>query len=97
MSHHERAHDYPRLHSRHPIGNRLFYPAGPAVSIDTACSSSLSSVALAAAFLKDRKAARVVSTSALLTLDPRTINMLAAAGMLAPDGRCKTLDAAADG
>lgn len=35
--------------------------------------------------------------SALLTLDPGTINMLTSAGMLAPDGRSKTLDAAADG
>ena len=36
-------------------------------------------------------------TAALLTLDPATIGMLAAANMLTPDGRCKTLDAAADG
>ena len=33
----------------------------------------------------------------LLTLDPATIGMLTSAAMLAPDGRCKTLDAAADG
>lgn len=37
------------------------------------------------------------STAALLTLDPATIGMLTSAAMLAPDGRCKTLDAAADG
>ena len=36
-------------------------------------------------------------TAALLTLDPATIGMLAAANMLTPSGRCKTLDAAADG
>ena len=36
-------------------------------------------------------------TAALLTLDPATISMLTAANMLAPDGRCKTLDASADG
>lgn len=35
--------------------------------------------------------------AALLTLDPATISMLTSAAMLAPDGRCKTLDAAADG
>ena len=35
--------------------------------------------------------------AALLTLDPATIGMLTSAAMLAPDGRCKTLDAAADG
>ena len=43
------------------------------------------------------KAARALLAAALLTLDPRTIGMLAAANMLAPDGRCKTLDAGADG
>lgn len=35
--------------------------------------------------------------AALLTLDPATIGMLTSAAMLAPDGRCKTLDASADG
>ena len=40
---------------------------------------------------------RAIAAAALLTLDPRTIGALAAAAMLAPDGRCKTLDAAADG
>ena len=40
---------------------------------------------------------RGVLAAALCTLDPATIGMLAAANMLAPDGRCKTLDAAADG
>jgi hypothetical protein len=41
--------------------------------------------------------ARALVTAALLTLDPATIGMLTAANMLAPDCRCKTLDAAADG
>ena len=40
---------------------------------------------------------RALVTAALLTLDPATIGMLTAANMLAPDGRCKTSDAAADG
>jgi len=40
---------------------------------------------------------RAMVTAALLTLDPATIGMLAAANMLTPDGRCKTLDAAAGG
>ena len=70
---------------------------GPAISIDTACSSSLSATALTSAMLHGGQAARGVVTAALLTLDPATIGMLTAASMLAPDGRCKTLDAAADG
>lgn len=71
--------------------------AGPAISIDTACSSSLSGTALVAGMLQRGTCGRGVLTASLLTLDPATIAMLAAANMLAPDGRCKTLDAAADG
>lgn len=33
----------------------------------------------------------------LLTLVPQSTGMLALAGMMAPDGRCKTLDVSADG
>ena len=33
----------------------------------------------------------------LLTLVPQSTEMLSLAGMMAPDGRCKTLDASADG
>ncbi len=47
--------------------------------------------------LRRGRCARGLLTAALLTLDPATIAMLAAAAMLAPDGRCKTLDASADG
>lgn len=70
---------------------------GAAISIDTACSSSLSSVALTSQLLREGKSARGIATSCLLTLDPQTIGMLSAANMLAPDGRCKTMDSAADG
>lgn len=70
---------------------------GPAATIDTACSSSLSSVALAGTLMRAGGCGRAVAAAALLTLDPRTIGALAAAAMLAPDGRCKTNDAAADG
>jgi iturin family lipopeptide synthetase A len=71
--------------------------AGLAATIDTACSSTLASVSLAATLMRARSCRRAVTAAALLTLDPRTIGALAAAGMLAADGRCKTLDAAADG
>lgn len=71
--------------------------AGPALSIDTACSSSLSGTSLLAGMLLRGRCSRGLLTAALLTLDPATIGMLAAANMLAPDGRCKTLDATADG
>ncbi|KAL4457259.1 hypothetical protein ABPG75_012124 [Micractinium tetrahymenae] len=70
---------------------------GPAISLDTACSSSLSGSLLLRRMLLEGRCRRGLVTSALLTLDPATISMLTAASMLAPDGRCKTLDAAADG
>ncbi len=76
---------------------KLVCAAGPAISIDTACSSSLSGASMIAEMLRRGKCARGILTAALLTLDPHTIAMLTAANMLAPDGRCKTLDAAADG
>lgn len=71
--------------------------AGPSISIDTACSSSLSAMSLAGSMLRLGKCQQGIITAALLTLDPSTLVMLTAAGMLSPDGRCKTLDAAADG
>ncbi|CAL5223543.1 g6075 [Coccomyxa viridis] len=70
---------------------------GPAISIDTACSSSLSGTSMIASMLQRGVCGRAVLTAVLCTLDPATIGMLAAANMLAPDGRCKTLDSAADG
>ena len=66
---------------------------GPAVSLDTACSSAL--VALDAA-LKSATAAALVGAVNLL-LARQTSAAAAAAGMLTQDGRCKTLDARADG
>ena len=80
-----------------PLLACCFVRPGPALSIDTACSSSLSGTSLLVGMLRRGRCSRGLLTAALLTLDPATIGMLAAANMLAPDGRCKTLDAAADG
>lgn len=52
---------------------------------------------MVAGMLQRGTCAHGILTAALCTLDPATIGMLAAANMLAPDGRCKTLDSAADG
>lgn len=82
----------PSLHS-----DQHMTPAGPAVSLDTACSSTLSATSLTSSMLWDGRCKQGLVTAALLTLDPATISMLTAANMLAPDGRCKTLDASADG
>jgi acyl transferase domain-containing protein len=72
---------------------------GPAVAVDTACSSSLVAAHSAALSLERRQQrdARALVGGVNLTLYPDTPAMFKRAGMLAPDGRCKTLDAAADG
>jgi acyl transferase domain-containing protein len=86
---------------------------GPAASIDTACSSSLVAAMHARSWVLNATVADESSSSGFdcaayaargslaggvnLTLDVTWSLACAAARMLAPDGRCKVLDAAADG
>jgi 3-oxoacyl-(acyl-carrier-protein) synthase/acyl carrier protein len=70
---------------------------GPAMTVDTACSSSLVSLHTAANALALRQCGRAVNAGANLMLSPDTPAAFAKSGMLALDGRCKSLDAAADG
>ena len=76
-----------------------FALTGPSIAIDTACSSSL--VAAKIAFDDVAVAALPVCGAVVLgvnvTLTPRVTETFRAAGMLSPTGRCKTLDASADG
>ena len=75
-----------------------FDARGPAISVDTACSSSLVCVHLARA----QAGATETPSSALvhgvnLFLTPGVTQMYGAASMLSWSGRCKALDADADG
>jgi acyl transferase domain-containing protein len=70
---------------------------GPAVAVDTACSSSLVAVHAGADSLEQGHCAVAACAGVNATLIPDTPALFAKAGMLAPDGRCKTLDATADG
>ena len=65
--------------------------------MDTVCSSSLVSAHLACRALATGDCNRALSAGVNLLLVPTTTAMCQAAGMLALDGRCKALDAAADG
>ena len=70
---------------------------GPAMTVDTACSSSLVTTHLAARSLFDGESIVSGTVGVNLTLVHSWTRACLRAGMLADDGRCKTLDASADG
>ena len=70
---------------------------GPAVAVDTACSSSLVAVHQAVTGLLHGEADLALAGGVHTILSGRLLELRANAGMLAPDGRCKTFDAAANG
>jgi malonyl CoA-acyl carrier protein transacylase len=70
---------------------------GPAISVNTACSSSLVAVHLACQSLRHRECHLALASGVNLLLSPELSITFSSAGMLAPDGRCKTFDASANG
>ncbi|KVW78872.1 type I polyketide synthase [Burkholderia ubonensis] len=95
------------LSHHHSTGNALSVTAGrlafvldwqgPALAVDTACSSSLMAVHLAVQALRRGECAIALAGGVNLLLSAETSVLLSKGAMLAPDGRCKTFDAAADG
>ncbi|ETR65365.1 MAG: hypothetical protein OMM_14362, partial [Candidatus Magnetoglobus multicellularis str. Araruama] len=82
------------------IAGRLsyFYDfQGPSIALDTACSSSLTAVHLACQSLKKEECDLALAGGINLILSPELSLSFQQAGMLSPDGRCKTFDAKADG
>ena len=80
--------------------NRLSYFfdfRGPSMSVDTACSSSLVAIHLACRSLRDGESTLALAGGVNVMLTPGPSINFAKAGVLAPDGRCKTFDARADG
>ncbi len=70
---------------------------GPAIAIDTACSSSLVAIHQAVTGLQHGEADLALAGGVHTILSGRLLELRGNAGMLAPDGRCKTYDASANG
>jgi acyl transferase domain-containing protein/pimeloyl-ACP methyl ester carboxylesterase/aryl carrier-like protein len=70
---------------------------GPSMAIDTACSSSLVAVHLACHSLRARECDLALAGGVNLMVIPEVNIAFSKARMLAPDGRCKAFDAAANG
>ena len=70
---------------------------GPSIAVDTACSSSLVAVHLACQSLRSGESTMALAGGVNLILAPELNINFSKARMLAPDGRCKTFDAAANG
>src|SRR5262249_54074179 len=70
---------------------------GPSLVLDTACSASLVAVHLACQSLRQRECDLALAGGVHLMFSPAITIGLCRLRALAPDGRCKTFDAAADG
>ena len=75
----------------------LFDLRGPSVAVDTACSSSLVAVHLACQSLRTGECRMALAGGVNLMLSPLFTIAASRMNMMAPDGRCKTFDARADG
>ncbi|WP_424100297.1 SDR family NAD(P)-dependent oxidoreductase [Moorena producens] len=82
------------------VAGRLSYflgLQGPSMAIDTACSSSLVAIHEACESLRQGESNLALAGGVQLILSPEVTTALSRLKALAPDGKCKTFDAAADG
>ena len=99
--------DTEHIDAYHRTGGRLSFASGrlsyllglqgPSLAVDTACSSSLVALHLACQSLRSGECRLALAGGVNLILSPETSITASKARMLAPDGRCKTFDARADG
>lgn len=99
--------DFSRIDAYAGTGNALSITAnrisylmdfrGPSIAIDTACSSSLVAVHLACTSLRNGESTLAIAGGVNLILSPAITMNFTKAGVMAPDGRCKTFDSGANG
>ncbi|WP_394839240.1 type I polyketide synthase [Pendulispora rubella] len=80
--------------------NRLSYHLdlhGPSLAVDSACSSSLVALHLACQSLRNRDCDAALAGGVNLMISPTVSISYTKWGLLSPDGKCKTFDAAANG
>ena len=70
---------------------------GPSLAIDTSCSASLVAIHAACQSLRSGESALALAGGVNILCAPETSIALSKGHMLAPDGRCKAFDSAADG
>jgi len=75
----------------------MFGLTGPAGSVDTACSSSLVALHMGLSTVERTESDDALSCGVNLALTPMCTMLFNQSGMMAQDGRCKTMDATADG
>ncbi|MFI8356847.1 SDR family NAD(P)-dependent oxidoreductase [Streptomyces cyaneofuscatus] len=89
------------LGNEHSISvNRISYLLdfhGPSEPVNTACSSSLVAVHRAVRSLRQGESELALAGGISLNLSPHSTVAAGMMGLLSPDGRCKTLDARANG
>ena len=70
---------------------------GPSIAVDTACSSSLTALKIACDNLHNEDCEIAIVAAPNIVLDHAMQMVSSMAGLLAPDGRCKSFDASGDG
>ncbi|KAJ7385703.1 hypothetical protein OS493_013732 [Desmophyllum pertusum] len=70
---------------------------GPSIAVDTACSSSLTALKLACGNLYNEDCEMAIVCAPNIVLSHAMQMVSSMAGLLAPDGRCKSFDASGDG
>ena len=70
---------------------------GPSLAVDTACSSSLTALKLACDNLHNEDCEIAIVCAPNIVLNPAMQMVSSLAGLLAPDGRCKSFNASGDG